>query len=69
MGHALGIAADFLHVVAKVPVKSLEAELGEMPQSVKVLPGFAEHVETAGTHSGISTYIAADCPDGVSQVP
>ena len=50
-GQAPGIAADFLDVVSKIHVKFLEAELDAIAQNRKVLPGFAEHVEIAGTHS------------------
>ena len=32
-------------------MKFLEAELDAIAQNRKVLPGFAEHVEVAGTHS------------------
>ena len=42
LGHALGIAADFFHVVSKLLVKSLEAELGQLTQNDEVLPGSAK---------------------------
>ena len=42
---------DFQDVVSKFQVKFLEAERDAIAQTGKVLPGFAEHVEIAGTHS------------------